>query len=321
MARIIGFGQSPLTAQQRAALGVELGAQGFEWMDFAVEGADEARLAECEALVGNFSQEQLQRAEKLVWLQVAPAGVERFVAPGALREDVILTNGSGAYGIAIAEYMLGGLLMLMRRMATYLDNQRLHKWVQFPGIRTLYGSKVTVVGAGNLGQSFAVRCSAMGAKVTGVRRAHPEAIPDGFSAMFSTDQLDEAIADADVVALCLPATAQTVGLFDGARLSKMKRGAMIINVGRGSALDASALIEALASGQLGGALLDVTDPEPLPENHPLWDAPNLILTPHISGIDRDRLAAGMVYEIIRENLLNYAQGLPLRNIVDRGRGY
>ena len=316
--KLIGIGKVPLSDEQRKSLIGMAKAQHCEMIDLLTVGMD--RLSECDALIGHFEFDELKAAKNMQWLQVAPAGVERYMAEGVLPESVTLCNGSGAYGTAIAEYMIGGLLMIQRRMVNYLDNQRAHKWLQFPGITTLYGSRIAVIGAGDLGTSFASRCHAMGAKVVGVRRSSG-AHADCYEKMFLTDQIDQAIADADVVALCLPSTSGTVGLFTKARIEKMKPGAILINVGRGTAVDTMALIDALKSGHLGGALLDVTDPEPLPEDHPLWDAPGAVVTPHISGIDRDRLSASFVFEIFKDNLTNYLTGAPLNNIVDRQRGY
>lgn len=319
--KTIGLRRSSLTPEQIEQLGEIVRPFGYEFRAFSPDDEHPA-IQDCELLMGQFPAQSLRGARALSWLHLPSAGCEVYL-PDALYADperVTLTNSSGAFGIPIAEYMICGLLMILRRMSMYMDNQRQHLWKQYPGASSLYGSRVTVVGMGDLGGCFAARLHAMGAHVTGVRRAASD-IPPHFERQFTVDQIDQAIADADAVALCLPSTPHTIGLMDEARIGRLKPGAILINVGRGSAVDSLALARALQAGHLGGALLDVTDPEPLPADHPLWDCPNVVITPHISGIDRDRLAQSIVFDIYRDNLVRYIEGRPLQNVVDRVRGY
>ncbi len=316
----IGLRRAPFHEEHMRKLSEIANPEGYEFVVFPMD-LERPDLSEIELLMGFFTPEMLRSALKLKWLQTPSAGVEAFLADDLYANpELVLTSGSGAYGIAISEYMLCGLLMIQRRMPQYLDNQKKHEWTQYPGISTLYGSRVTVVGVGDLGGNFARRCALLGAHVTGVRRRVGD-LPEHFEHIYPTERLNDAIQDADVVALCLPSTGETKRLFDAARFAQMKRGAILINVGRGSCVDGDALAAALASGRLGGALLDVTDPEPLPSDSPLWDCPGAVITPHISGIDRDRLAADIVFDIYSENLRRYFAGRPLHNIIDRKRGY
>ena len=282
---------------------------------------DSEELLNCEIVFGHIDQNILTRANNLKWLHIQFSGVDPYLkSDSGLRDDIILTNSAGAYGIGIAEHLMAMTLMLMRKMPEYGLLQAEKNWKDLGRIRTLYGSVVTVVGVGDIGANFAARCKVMGANVRGVART-AKATPDWADRMFHVEHLDEAIADADVVALCLPQTAETSGLFDARRINLMKHGAIILNVGRGSAIDTSALIDALNAGHLGGAGLDVTDPEPLPPNHPLWAAPNTIITPHVSGGDSAALTQDLIVDKFARYLADYAAGRSFAHVVDRRVGY
>ncbi|MCL2397988.1 MAG: D-2-hydroxyacid dehydrogenase [Defluviitaleaceae bacterium] len=298
---------------------ISAAAPDFEVISVA---RDSEELLDCDIIFGGASPEVLARAAKLRWFHTQTSGVDYYLKQEiCLGPDVVLTNSAGAYGIGIAEHLLAMALMLMRKMDGYGRLQTQQTWQDLGVVKTLYGSLVTVVGLGDIGSNFAARCRAMGATVRGVVRNPRSYSPDCVDALFSAEQLDEAIADADVVALCLPGTPQTDGLFDAARLDKMKRGALILNVGRGGAIDANAMVERLVSGHLGGAGLDVTSPEPLPVGHPLWSAPNTIITPHVSGGDSLDLTQDLIADKFVRYLEDYIAGRPLEHVVDRQVGY
>ena len=264
----------------------------------------------------------MREAKHLKWFHAQSAGVENYLRPEmGLSESVILTNSAGMHGIGIAEHLLTFTLMLMRRMHSYVRQQPLHKWEYLGPIQSIYQSRITVVGLGGIGSQYAARCRALGATVLGVVRAPRETVPDCVDELFTIDQLDEAIKDADVVALTLPSTAETIKLFDKARMLKMKKGAFILNIGRGSAIDQDAMIALLESGHLGGAGLDVTDPEPLPTDSKLWDLPNVILTPHVSGGGSLALTSDLIVDRFVEYLQDYIAGRPFKQVVDRKAGY
>ena len=276
---------------------------------------------DAEILFGMFPPELLRQCEKLKWMQCSFAGVNLYCGPDTFaREDVILTNASGAYGITISEHMLCVLLMMMRRMPEYQALVAKKGWEIIGDIRSIYGSTVTVVGMGDIGSNFGRRLKAMGAKVIGVRRTAKEK-PDWADEVYTSDELCQAVKEADVVALCLPGTGETRSILNGKVLEAMKEDAYVINVGRGTAVDQQALYDALRSGKLAGAALDVADPEPLPPDHFLWNAPNLILTPHVSGNMSLAKTCELVIQLFLRNLAHWEKGEPLEKVVDRKKGY
>ena len=246
--------------------------------------------------------------------------MDRYSGENRLPKGVLLTNSAGAYGITIAEHILCVLLMMLRRMPEYARVTADREWRLVGNIRSIYHSRITVIGMGDIGSNFGKRASALGAQVTGVRR-RVGACPDWATRVYSVSQAKEAVAEADIVVLCVPGTAETQGLCDGELIRAMKDGAYLVNVGRGSAVDQQALLCALHSGKLAGAALDVATPEPLPPEHPLWDAPNLLLTPHVSGNMSLDVTCHLVLDIFTDNLRRYAAGAPLQHVVNQAAGY
>lgn len=278
-------------------------------------------IEDCEILFGMFPPELLSQCRRLKWLQCSFAGVDTYCRPGVFASDeVLLTNASGAYGITISEHMLCVLLMMMRRMPEYQALTAQRGWKIIGDIRSIYDSRITVVGMGDIGSNFARRVKALGAHVTGVRRTVRD-VPDWAEAVFPVERLSEAVKDADVVALCLPGTEGTRALLSRDILAAMKPDAYVINVGRGSAVDQEALFDALTSGRLAGAAIDVAVPEPLPKDHFLWDAPNLLITPHVSGNMSLAKTCELVIEIFLRNLDHWQNREPLEHLVNRKQGY
>ena len=271
-------------------------------------------------IIGNVSHKYVQAAENLKWVQLNSAGNYGFTKPGVLKPGAKLTNATGAYGLAISEHMLGALLMLIKNLNKYYDNQKQHLWHNEGRVSSIYGAKTLVVGLGDIGGEFAKKMNALGSKVTGIRR-HATAVPEYLEAQYQLDKLDELLPEMDIVALTLPAYGATDGLFTKERMMKMKPGAILINVGRGTLVDNVALAELLNEGILGGALIDVTDPEPLPEDHPLWDAKNALITPHVSGGFQLPETLTRIVRIACENLVRFREGRELRNLVDFETGY
>ena len=271
-------------------------------------------------IIGNVSHPYVQAAEDLKWLQLNSAGNYGFTKPGVLKPGTLLTNATGAYGLAISEHMIGALLMLIKNLNKYYDNQKQHIWHNEGTVSSIYGAKTLVVGLGDIGGEFAKKMNALGSKVTGIRR-HVTAVPEYLEAQYQLDKLDELLPEMDIVALTLPAYGATDGLFTKERMMKMKKGAILINVGRGTLVDNLALAELLNEGHLGGALVDVTDPEPLPAEHPLWDAKNALITPHVSGGFQLPETLTRIVKIACENLVRFREGRELRNLVDFETGY
>ena len=321
--RQIGLRAVPFTEEQFRAIEEKAAAHGLSVLRLdAKESYPEDVLKDCELLMGYFPKEMVKKAEHLKWMQSASAGVDKLCDPEMYpNHEVVLTNSSGSFGIAIAEYLLTGLLMLMRHMPAYLDQQKQHIWKHVPGdIGSIYGSKMTVIGLGDLGGNFAKRMKALGATVTAVKRTLT-AKPDYVDALYTNDKLIDAVKDADVVAMCLPGTPQTEGMVSAEVIAAMKQGAILLNAGRGKTLDQAALVENLKNGHLGGAVMDVAVVEPIPADDPIWDLPNLIITPHISGNDNDGLNARLMFEIYMDNLDRYFAGKELRNVIDLKKGY
>lgn len=279
----------------------------------------QADLEWADVLLGNVSPQVLSGMD-LLWVQTGSAGVEPYLRPGVLKEHTLLTNATGAYGLAIAEHMLGMLLELMKKLQLYRDAQQKANWGSQGAVTSLYGSTVLVLGLGDIGGEFGWRCKALGAKVLGVRRANREK-PDYADGVFLLENLDELLPQADVVAVTLPGTEATKGLLGRERIARMKDGALLLNVGRGSIVDTEALCDALESGKLSGAGLDVTDPEPLPPDHRLWRIPTAVITPHVSGFYHLKETHERIVRIFAENLKRFFAGEPLKNQIDFSTGY
>lgn len=273
-----------------------------------------------QVILGNVPAAMLHGSPALEWLQTNSAGVEAYIRPGVLAGDTLLTNATGAYGLAIAEHMLGMLLELFKKLELYRDAQKSGAWQSQGAVKAVYGSTVLVLGMGDIGGEFAARCKALGAKVIGVRRS-PRPCPEYADEVHLLEDLDSLLPHADVVAVTLPGTDATRGLMSRERLAKMKEGAVLLNVGRGFIVDTEALCDALERGHLSGAGVDVTDPEPLPPTHRLWNIPTAVVTPHISGFYHLRETHERIVGIFLENLRHFQAGEPLRNLVDFATGY
>lgn len=264
----------------------------------------------------------LDAATSLRWLHQRGAGVDRISTPKLMASDrLVLTNGSGNHAINISEHVLGLMLAFARQLPSLVRAQDQRQWrpPKVSGLFELSGQTLAVVGAGALGCAVAVRASAFGMRVQGVRRAAGEALPPGFASMSALADLDAVLGDADHVVVTLPLTAETRGLFSAARFAAMKPGAHLYNVGRGAIVDSASLLAALRSGRLAGAGLDVTDPEPLPADSPLWSEPGVIVTAHSSG---QTPHSWQRYEaLLLENLRRFQAGEPLLNVVDKRLGY
>lgn len=270
------------------------------------------QLAEATIIFGWPKAEELHYARNLKWLQTMWAGTDEYEGEGILPPGVIMSSSSGSNSLSVAEHILASVMALCRRLPTYRDSQKQHRWTDEGVMKTIYGGTVLVVGAGHIGSTFAGMCRALGAHTIGLKRTVRGPV-EGFDEVFPLEKLDELLPQADVVALCLPHNAQSAGLMNEARIALMKDDAIFINAGRGSALDQEALGQAMQNGKLWGAALDVTVPEPLPEDSPLWDIPNLLITPHVAGGMRLEITRKRCIEIALENLRRYLAGEPLMN--------
>ena len=277
----------------------------------------------------------LDRAAGLRWLQTESAGVDHLHGSVVWSSDVQVTSANGAHP-QVAEYAIAGLLSFAHRFPAMFDLQRRGLWDDGERKKlmplALRGSTIGIVGYGAIGREVARLAQSLGMRVRVAVRDVTRRAYDGWllpgtgdvdgslpEAWLQITQIDELLAQCDVIVLAVPLASGTRRLLDAARIGRMRPGAVLVNIGRGALVDQDAMIAALESGALGGAVLDVTDPEPLPAGHGLWRTPNVILTPHISGQSPTML--DNVMEIFAENLRRYAGGAPLMNIVQRELGY
>jgi D-2-hydroxyacid dehydrogenase (NADP+) len=308
----------PLEEQERL-----LGA--FPEVEFVVAGSREEVLREaphCEVMFGvSGIRELLDIAPRLRWVQVWAAGVNHQPLEELRARGILLTNASGVHGIPIAENILGMMLAFAIRLPTYIEARQRHEWLSYDVVHQkfeLEGQTLLIIGLGGIGSTLAWKAHALGMHVIGIRN-RPLPPPLGVQKLFTLDQLKEALAQADHVALCLPLTPATIGFLGEDELRQMKPTAYIYNVGRGPSIDREALLKALREGWIAGAGLDVTDPEPLPPDDPLWTFPNVILTQHTSGYTPK--AAHRITSIFLENLRRFLANEPLINLVDYERRY
>jgi len=260
----------------------------------------------------------IPQAENLRWFSSASAGVNTYLP--YLKPETLLTNSAGAFGVSIAEHIIMVALMMLRKMPECQENIARHDWVRPDYQESLYGHRITVVGTGDIGTSFAARVKAFQPeKLIGVSRSGRHKEP--FDACYSIDKLDELLPLTDLLVLCVPDTKETRGLMTAERIALLPKTSRLINVGRGTVLDEDALMKALNSHQLAGAALDVFQTEPLPVNSALYLTENLIITPHCSGnliIDYTR---NKNFQMFYDNLVHYAQGEPMEHVVDKDREY
>lgn len=274
-------------------------------------------LQDAEIILGNVSPDLINSSDTVRWVQLDSAGADSYKI---LKDEITLTNCSGAYGEAISEHMLGCVLAVEKNLYAYYDRQKERSWDNLGSVPVMRNLKILCVGMGDIGSAFALKMHMLGCRVYGVRRTVHD-VPDYIEAMYTMDNMDEILPECDVVALSLPQTPETIGMFDYARLSRMKKNAMIINVGRGSAINSVDLVRIMKEGHLKAACLDVTEREPLPKNNPLWTCPNVYITPHISGRFNAEVTYDKVVDIFTTNLDHYLNSQPLEHIVDKTIGY
>lgn len=264
------------------------------------------------AVIGNIPAADAPDYPNLEWIQTWSAGVDAYTKPGVLAEGVKVTSASGAYGQTVSEHLFALMWTLMKHLPAYRDQQSTGTWADQGRAMSPAGATVLVIGAGDIGSHFARLASAVGAHVIGIRR-NAAKLADGFESMHGFDELDALLPAADVVVSIVPSTPQTHHLINADRLALMKPSAILLNAGRGDAIDPDALLEALRDGRIGGAGLDVTEPEPLPAGHPLWREPNCVITPHVAGGMHLKATEDRIIAIALENVANYVAGRELRN--------
>ncbi|AGB40837.1 phosphoglycerate dehydrogenase-like oxidoreductase [Halobacteroides halobius DSM 5150] len=265
------------------------------------------------------TEEELQEAKNLQWLHLPSAGVDEYANQDLYHSsDIIVTNSSGVYGLPIAEHVFSLILAFNRNLPHYLKQKQKKEWHRKETRKDLWESTIGILGLGDLGSKVAKRAKAWEMKVVAVNRTIKEA-PDYIDCLYDPTGIDQLLAQSDYIVLALPQTEETKGIISTAELKQMKEDAFLVNVGRGSLIDQPALIKALKKEWIAGAGLDVTTPEPLPKDNPLWELSNVILTPHYSGNSPTNYQR--LFNIFSKNLRHYITEESLENVVDFKAGY
>lgn len=306
-----------LFRQREAQLGVRITlAQSYDQVREAIEEAD--------VYFGSrLEPEDFRRARRLRWIHVPAAGIEKILHPDLIASDCLITNSRGCMADAVADHTLGAMLYFARGFDLAVAGQHARRWEPVMERRMpaeLADLSVGLVGFGEIGRAVATRCKALGMTVYAMRRqkgANPS--PELVEAIFGPEDLDRLIDLSTFVVLAVPVVPDTERLVGQRELRRMGPERFLINVGRGRLVDEEALLQALREGWIGGAALDVFDQEPLPPESPLWDLPNLLITPHIAGQTPrywERVTA-----LFFRNLERFQAGQPLERLVDKGQGY
>ena len=273
-------------------------------------------------IIYGFAPSIVKTSKTLKWLCVPWAGVDSLMVPGYFaNEECLLTNSAGAYGVSIAEHMIAMALIMMRRLNEFLEETGNGLWFSPRPQKSLKDCRITVLGTGDIGTTFAKRVKAFEpSSIIGVcRSGKSEAAV--YDKVLPVSELDSVLPETDLLAMSLPATEETKGILSRPKIELLPEGASIINVGRGSAIDENALADNLDNGHLGGAALDVFHTEPLPQGDRLWHTKNLLITPHVAGNMTLPYTKQKNVEMFLEDLNNFVEGKPLKYLVDRKLGY
>ena len=280
----------------------------------------EEQVRSSEIIIGCVSASMIKESERLELLQLNTAGTDPYIVPGVLGKNTVLTNATGAYSKAVAEHALAMYFALHKKLHLYRDAQKKHSWSDFGTVTSITDATVLVVGLGDIGRHFATLCKALGAYVIGVKRRASDK-PDCVDELYTFEALNELLPRADLVFSILPGMKSVYHLYNAELFKKMKKSAIFINCGRGGAVDQNALYDALVNGEIAAAGIDVTEPEPLSEDSPLWGLDDLLITPHVSGYYHLPETFERIVSIAADNLHRFTNGEELRNVVDFTTGY
>lgn len=278
--------------------------------------------ANIEIVFGEPEHSTIHSMKNLRWIQMTWAGANKYTSVSNFSDNIILTSASGAYGCVISEYIVSGILALTKNLFSYRAQVKDGGWNKIEGDDTLEGKRVLILGTGNIGQETAKKLRCFGTYTVGIcRTSRNKHLP--FDEIYTIDNVDTQLKMADVVIIALPGTAETSGMFDAERIKRMKASAILVNVGRGFIVNTDELTNALQKGLLRGAILDVTEPEPLPKKHPLRYMENVLLTPHISGISwgENKFTRKRILDIFCENLRRDRNNESKINMIDFSKGY
>ncbi len=277
-------------------------------------------IGDADAFCGYITPELLAAARKLRWIQAPRIGLEHYMFPALEQSDVLLTNTRGMLADLVADHAMALVLALARDLPTYMRQQWSQHWETHVPLIDLPGATMGIIGLGAIGVEVAKRAASFGMRVVAVDPRRTDRPPE-VAEIYRPDRLLELLSQADVVVICAPHTRDTEKMIRAEQLRRMKKTAYLVNVGRGPIVDLADLAEALRAGTIAGAGLDVTDPEPLPAEHPLWSLPNALITPHAaSECPNDKMEVRK-RQMIMENIRRFAVGEQLLNVVDKAAWY
>lgn len=278
----------------------------------------EEDVRDMDILLGQIALEDFDKAEKVRFVHWGMAGSDT-VAKKIDGRGIALTNSTGCFSVSIAENVIGMIMYLNKNFYRYVRQQERHEYIRGGNTTSILESKSLIVGFGSIGTEIGERLYKLGSEVTGIKRT-PGNKKEWLKDLYTMDRLDDCLKDADIVVLCMPQSPETIHVMNRERLALLKDGAILINVGRGSAVDTEALIEELGSGRIMAGL-DVYEKEPLDEDSPLWDMENCLVLPHVTGFDYMPYTRRLLRQYAVENLNAYLDGGKLRNVVDYSTGY
>ena len=315
---LLGFDEDKFDDAQKEA--IREAAGGLEPLYSKDKAEIKARLDDIEAAVGSFPRDLMLKAPNFKWLQQWGAGADWLLEyPELAQKDFVLTNVSGIHEIPIGEQIMAYLLMFARGFPRMMRAQLAANWSQKETTTfELAGKTMLLLGTGSIGAYTAKLAEAFGIKVVGVRR-NPEKQVEHIAEMIALDDLHAVLPEADFIVLTLPLTKDTRHIIGETELKRMKPTAILVNIGRGGLIDEPALVKALQENVIAGAGLDVFETEPLPEDSPLWEMENVIITPHMAGDTPHYDERALT--IFLDNLRRYAKGEPLTHVVDKELGY
>lgn len=320
--------QQPVTQWQIPDEGVATLRARFPHIEFVHATSDDERargLADCDvAYTWILHKPELDRAPKLRWVHTSAVAVETLCLQELFDRGVVVSNTRGVQAVPIAEHVMAVVLAFAKQLPAVLEHQRQARWAQneFVGLHLpwlLRGRTLGLIGVGTIGSEIAARAKAFGMRVVAVRRRAAHDAIMNIDDTFGPEHLGDMLVQCHVLVVAAPLTPYTMGMLGAREFAQLPRGALVVNVGRAKIIDTEALIDALRSGHLGGASLDVFPQEPLPSDHPLWGCPNVILSPHTSGF-RDGHWREVV-ELFAENLERWERGEGLRFRVEPELGY
>lgn len=275
------------------------------------------QVKDANVIIGNIPVDILKNIPDLEFVQLNSAGTNGYADNPDFPKNVALANASGAYGVAISECILAGILTLMKHIPSYIKNQSNHEWKDEGSVKSIYGSNILVLGLGDIGKEFSKRAYTMGAHITGIKRNVKDK-PEYIDKLCTMDSLYDELEKADIIVSSLPGSKSTYHLLDEKALNYVKKQPIFVNVGRGTLIDSCVLEKALKENIFSGAYIDVTDPEPLPKESNLWNINNLIITPHVTGGYHLEETLNRIVQISATNIKNHCEGKEIINRVKIG---